>query len=205
MDNYIILGDIKKAESVKQSLIEKYGIEKVEVKTVFADEVSIKGLLDEVDFLPLFSTKKLIYVKNCEKINSEDCKLLRQFFENPKEDILFILSGKEIKDVLADYVDVDVKQEGPLELYPAIFRMRSPKDKKRVISLLKEYVKHNPLDFPAVINASYIYIRNIIKSQKNVDKKLLDAYQKLYNLDFDMKIGRIGKEEFDVFLFSLLP
>ncbi|MCM8830077.1 MAG: hypothetical protein NC824_03665 [Candidatus Omnitrophica bacterium] len=205
MDHHIILGDKEKAEAVKQSLIEKYGIEKVEVKTVFADEVSIKALLDETDFLPLFSNKKLIYVKNCEKINNEDCKLLKKFFENPESDILFILSGKEIKDVLADYVDVDVKQEGPLELYPAIFRMRSQKDKKRVISLLKEYMKNNPIDFPAVINASFIYIRNIIKNQKNVDKKILKAYQKLYHLDFYIKIGRIDKEEFDIFLFSLLP
>ncbi|HOL21850.1 MAG TPA: hypothetical protein PLQ41_03220 [bacterium] len=205
MDNHIILGDPEKAETLKQSLIEKYRIETGEVKTVFADEVSIKALLGETDFLPLFSNKKLIHIKNCEKISNEDCKLLKEFFENPVEDMLLILSGTEIKDVLADYVDVDVKQEGALELYPAIFRMRSPRDKKRVIYLLKEYVKNNPLDFPAVINASFIYIRNIVKNQKNVDKKLLDAYQKLYHLDFNLKVGRLDKEEFDIFLFSLLP
>lgn len=205
MDNYIILGDPQKAEEAKQSVIEKYGIENVEIKTVFADEVSIKDLLDETDFLPLFSNKKIIHIKDCERINKEDCKLLRQFFENPKEDISFILSGQEIQDVLADYVNIDVKKERILELFPAIFWMRSTKDRKRVISLLKEYVKHNPLDFHAVINASFIYIRNIVKNQKNLDKKLLEAYQKLYYLDFDMKIGKIDREEFDIFLFSLLP
>ncbi|MCX8081801.1 MAG: hypothetical protein N3D17_00115 [bacterium] len=204
-NNYIIIGDDAKAEELKQHLIEKYGIEKGEIKTVFADEISIKVLLDETGFLPLFSNKKLIHIKNCEKINKEDCKLLKDLFENPKEDIFLILSGKEIKDVLADYVDIMLKEEVPLELFPAIFYMKGPKDKKKIISLIREYITHNPHDFPAVINASFIYLRNTIKNKKNIDEKIFDSYQKLYNLDFNLKIGKMGEEEFDVFLFSILP
>ncbi|MDD3726704.1 MAG: hypothetical protein PHI44_05865 [Candidatus Ratteibacteria bacterium] len=205
-DNYIILGDSEKAEEIKQLLMEKYGIGKGEVKTVFADEVSVKDLLKEVDFVPLFSKKKIIYIKNCEELSKEDCELLKKFFQSPLPDVCLILTGKEIKGALDEYVDIEtVKDEETSALFPGIFRMRSPRDRKKVISLLKEYIKHNPLDFPTAINASFVYIRNIVKNQKKVDKTLLDAYQKLHRLDFELKTGRIDKKEIDIFVFTLLP
>lgn len=202
--NYIILGNPERAEEIKRHLMEKYGIGESEVKTVFAEEISIKNIIEEADVIPLFSKRKIIYIKDCEKISTDDCKKLKKFFESPSPDVFLILSGKNIKSVLKDFVDEVHTEEKKVGLYPAIYRMRSPKDKKKLIFLLKEYIKNNPYDFPAVINAASIYLRNIIINQKRIDKKILDRYNKLQRLDFDLKTGRINKENLDIFLFHIL-
>jgi len=206
-DNYIVLKDSEKAEVLKQSLIEKYGIEKGDVKTVFADEASIQALLNEMSVLPLFSKKKLVHIKNCEKIGKDDCQLLKEYFEHPSSDVCLILSGDDIKAPLKDYLGKDEKEEKKKEGgFSDIYRMKGPGDKKKVISILKEYIKDNPPDssFPVLVNASLVYIRNIIRTNRQVDKKLLDIYNKLYNLDLDLKVGKIDKENLDVFLFSII-
>ena len=206
-DNYIVLQDPEKAEILKQSLIEKYGIEKGEVKNVFADEVSIQSLINEMRVLPLFSKKKLVHIKNCENINMDDCQLLKEYFEDPSPDVCLIISGDDIKTPLKSYLGKGEKEEKKYEGgFSDIYRMKGPADKKKVISLLKEYIRDNPPDasFPVVVNASMVYIRNIIRNKKQVDKKLLDIYNKLYNLDFDLKIGKIEKKDLDVFLFSII-
>lgn len=205
-DNHIILNNPGQTEEIKQCLIAEHKIPKEGVQTVFADDVLIKTLLEDALVFPLFSSKKLIHIKNCEGINLEDCKLLKGFFDNPEENVFLILSGTKIKSVLNDYVDIEEeKGEVTVQLFPAIFRMKSLKDKRKVIALLREHKKNNPFDFPTTINAAFIYIRNIVKNHRNIDKNILDAYQKLYSLDFKLKTGRIDTEDFDIFLFSLLP
>lgn len=202
-DYCIILGDPEEAEKIKHSLIEKYGKDHVEVKTVFAEEFPVKNLLEEIESVPLFSKRKIIHIKNCENMDNDSCKLLKKFFENPPPDVYIIVSGKKIKSILAEYVDI-TKKETAEGIFPAIYRMRNLADKRKVISLLKEYIKHNPYEVPKVINASSIYLRNLITRQNKVDKKILLAYAHLQELDFKLKTGRIDKEDVDIFLFSIL-
>jgi len=204
-DNYIILGEPEKAEEVKLHLINKYTVEDFDIKTVFADEIPVLKILEETEFLPVFSQKKILHVKNCEKINAADCKIVRTYFENPSPDICLILSGKDIKEPLADYVDIESEEDLTKSgLFPRIFRMGTKDDGRKLTGMFREHLKNNERDFTPVINAAVIYLRNVIKKQKKIDRQLLNKYTELHRLDFNLKTGRIHPgHELEIFLYYL--
>lgn len=202
-DNYIILGHPEQAEELKLHLINKYVVEDFDIKTLFSDETPAVKILEETEFLPLFSQKKILHVKNTEKLLKSDCEILKEYFDKPSPHICLIMSGKSIKAPLDDYVDVSAEKDFT-GLFPRIFRMGTKDDGKKLIELFREHLKNNEKDFAPVINAALIYLRNVIRRQKKVDKQTLNKYVKLQQLDFNLKTGQLHPgSELEVFLFYL--
>lgn len=202
-DNYIILGHPEQAEELKIHLINKYVVQDFDIKTVFADETPGAKIIEETEFLPLFSQKKIIYVKNTEKLLKADCEMLKEYFDRPSPHVCLIMSGKSIKAPLDDYADVSAEKDFT-GLFPRIFRMGTKNDGEKLIGLFREHLSNNERDFTPVISAALIYIRNVVRKQRKADTQTLRKYQKLQKLDLDLKTGRLHPgPELEIFLYYL--
>jgi DNA polymerase III delta subunit len=202
-DNYIILGQTEKAEEVKLYLINKYLVEDFDIKTLFAGEMPIGKILEETEFLPLFSRKKILFVKNIERFLKADCEILKEYFDRPSPNTCLIMTGKSIKAPMDRYVDVSAEKDLS-GLFPMVFRMATKSDGERLLGLFKDYLKNNEKDFAAVINAAVIYLRNVVKRQKGIDRETLNKYRELQKLDFNLKTGQIHPgTELEIFLYYL--
>lgn len=202
-DNYIILGHPERVEELKFHLIKKYGIQDFDIKTVFADETPAVKILEETEFLPLFSQKKLLYVKNIENLSKSDCEMLKEYFDKPSDEVCLIMNGNSIKAPLDTYVDITLEKDFG-GLFPGVFRMGKEDDGDKLIALFREYLKNNERDFNPVISAALIYIRNLVKKQRRVDSQILNRYRRLQKLDFNLKTGQVHPgPELEIFLYYL--
>lgn len=205
-DNHIILGMQERAEDIKFKLIEKYGMSDFDVKSIFADEVPLQKILEDIEFLPVFSQKKILLIRNCESINTEACRILKEYFDNPPDHICIILSGKSVKEPLEEFVEEEAEEEFDRDsLFPAIFRSSPWGKNENLIKLFREHIRNNPVDFTSAVTAACMYLRNIVRKQKKADKRILNKYAELHKLDFNLKTGRLRPgAELEIFLIYLL-
>lgn len=202
-DTYIILGHPEQAEELKLHLINKYVVQDFDIKTVFADETNAAGILEETEFLPLFSQKKIIHVRNSERLLKADCEMLKEYFDAPSPQTCLIISGKSIKAPLDDYADVSPKKDFT-SIFQKIYKMGPRDEGDKLISLFREHLKDNEKDFTAVIAAALIYMRNTVRKQRKVDRHTLNKYLKLQELDFHLKTGQVHPgPELEIFLYYL--
>jgi hypothetical protein len=202
-ENYIILEHPDKTEELKNHLINKYKVEDFDIKTIFAGETPAVKILEETEFLPFFSTKKILHVKNSENLLKSDCELLKEYFDKPLQHICLIVSGKSIKQPLNKYIDVAAEKDFT-GLFQRIYKMGKRDDGERLVCLFREHLKNNEKDFRTVISAGLMYLRNIVRKQKKVDKQTLNKYKKLQQLDFNLKTGQVHPgSELEIFLFYL--
>ncbi len=202
-DNYIILGHPEQAEELKLHLINRYVIQDFDIKTIFADETPAVKILEETEFLPLFSQKKIVYVKNAEKLLKSDCEMLKEYFDMPSPHICLIIAGKSIKAPLDDFADVSPEKDFT-GLFPRIFKMGTRDDGDRLVALFREHLKNNERDFAPVISAALVYMRNVVRKQRKVDRRTLNKYMKLQELDFNLKTGQVHPgPELEIFLCYL--
>ncbi len=113
------------------------------------------------------------------------------------------MSGKSIKQPLNKYIDVAAEKDFT-GLFQRIYKMGTRDDGERLVCLFREHLKNNEKDFRTVISAGLMYLRNIVRKQKKVDKQTLNKYKKLQQLDFNLKTGQVHPgSELEIFLFYL--
>jgi len=199
----VILGDEEKAGEIIARLSSEYGISDFNMKTVYAGETKIEKILEEIDFLPLFSERRLLHIKNVEKLNKADCEKLEPVFENPPGNICVILTGKDVKLPLKNYAG-KVTEEPKKGLFPQVFRLRRKEDRKKIVALFMEQLRLNEKDFTPVLTAAEIYLKNVLLSQKKADNETVKKFKSLHQLDFNLKTGRChAGPEFEIFLYYL--
>ncbi len=202
-DNYIILGHPEKAEELQLHLINKYIVDDFDIKTLFAEETSAVRILEETEFLPVFSARKILHVKNSEHFLKSDCEIIKEYFDRPSPHICVIISGSSIKAPLNKYVDVDADKD-LTGLFPKIYRMGARDEGEKLVYLFREHLKDNEKNFRTVIGAGLMYLRNIVRKQKKVDRQTLNKYKRLQQLDFKLKTGQVHPgPELEIFLYYL--
>lgn len=200
---FIILGDSEKAETKKAALIAKYGISDFDIKTVYADDKKPGKILEDMDFLPVFSKKKLLHIKNSEKLSKADCEKIEMYFQKPPEHICIMLTGRDIKPPLKGYAE-RVVEEPKTGLFPQVFRLKKKEDRRKLIALLMEHLNSNERDFTPVVTAAEIYIRNRLVNQKKADSEIIGKFNSLHRLDLHLKTGRYRTgPELEIFLYWL--
>ena len=202
-DISIILGDTEKGVEKIKSLISEYNISDFDIKTIYTEEEKIEKILEEIDYLPIFSKKRLLHIKNSEKLTKTDCETLEFYFLHPPAHICIVFTGMDIKPPLKSYAENILPQETK-GLFPQVFRMRRKEEKKKFVAILMEHLRLNEREFTPIIAAAEIYLKNVLLSQKTVDIEILNKFQILYQLDFNLKTGRchIGSE-LEIFLHYL--
>ncbi len=202
-ENYVILGHPEQAEELKLHLINKYAVQDIDIKTLFAGETAVPAILEETEFLPLFSQKKILHVKNTEKFLKADCEILQEYFDKPSAHVCLIMSGKSIKAPMDGYADVAAEKDFT-SIFQKIYRIGPAGGGNKLVALFREHLKDNEKDFTAVIAAAMIYLRNTVKKQKKVSSQTLSKYQELQKLDFGLKTGQVHPgPELEIFLYYL--
>ncbi|MCK9266785.1 hypothetical protein M0P98_07960 [bacterium] len=196
----ITLGDSEKWEKKVTQLRTKYKISDFDIKTLFAEEKKIDTILEEIDYLPVFSKKRLLNIKNCEKLTKSDCEKLEIYFKNPPEHICILFVGIDIKAPLKKYVE-DSVEDNKFDLFPQVFKLKRKEDRKKLISLLMEQLKYNESGFAPIITAGEIYLKNVLLNQRRKDIETINKFKILHQLDFDLKRGvRHTGAELEMFL-----
>lgn len=202
-ENYIVIGHPEKAEELKLHLINKYAVDDFDIKTLFADEIPAVKILEETEFLPVFSSKKILHVKNTEKFLKADCEMLKEYLDKPSPQVCIVMSGKSIKAPLDKYVDVSAEKDFT-GLFHRIYKIGTGDDGEKLVGLFREHLENNEKDFAPVISAALIYMRNVVKKRREVDSRTLNKYIKLQQLDFSLKTGRLHPgPELEIFLYYL--
>ncbi|HNS31837.1 MAG TPA: hypothetical protein PKN36_02535 [bacterium] len=202
-DIIIILGDAEKGEKKAAQFKISYGISDFDTKTMYAEEEKIEAILQEIDYLPVFSKKRLLHVKNSEKLSKTDCEKLEVYFHHPPEHICIVFTGKEIKLPLKNYAD-DITEETGKGLFPQVFRLRRKDDRRKLVALLMEHLYLNERDFAPVITAGEIYLKNVLQNQRRTDGETVSKFNSLHRLDFELKTGKCHTgPELEIFLYYL--
>lgn len=200
---YIILGDIEKGDKRVAKLISEYQISDLDIKTIYAEDKNLEKIFEEIDYPPFFSKKRLVHIKNCEKLTKLHCEKLEGYFPDLSKYVCIVFTGVDIKSPLKKYAqDVVVsKQQG---LFPKIFSLRRKEDKKQLVALFMEHLESNERDFTPIITAAEIYLKNLLLNQRKLTPELINKFKTLYQLDFDLKVGKLHTgPEFEIFLYYL--
>jgi len=204
-ENYrIIIGDLEEFKRVEREIIEKYNISDFDKKTLYADEKEIGEIFREMEYPPLFSGKKLIVIKNIEKLSKKDCEKIEEYLKNPSSDIFLLMFGKSVKKILEKYVSVSEQEQTPEEvLFKEIYRLKK-EDKEKLRSLIKNYLSMREKNFTVIISATEIYLKNVLLKRKKEREEIIEKLNLLAELDYKLKTGQIHPGfELEMFFFYL--
>lgn len=203
---YVIIGDDEKLKKKVEELTRKYKISEFDKKIIYSDTVSPQLIIQELQFLPVFSEKRLVIVKNIEAIKKSEWKIILDYLKNPYPHVCLILTGKSVEvpfseDELFQEDLFSYEKEKTLEeeIFSSIYKDFSSKD---FFNLLSEYLLKKERGFVFVIAAvEHLLRRKVIKGER---KDIVKKFMTLHQLDFYLKTGRISPEKgLEVFLFYL--
>ncbi len=192
---YIVIGDDERVEEIIEKLTDKYRISEFDKKTLYSDTITPEVLLQELQFLPVFSEKKLIILKNIEAIKKSEWKTILDYLKNPYSHVCLILTGKSAKISLSGYAAfVHEKEKTPEEeIFSSIYHKNfSTKD---FVLLLSEYLLKKEKGFTLVIAAAEHFLRKRILGERKLKREIVEKFLTLHQLDFNLKTGRIAPEK----------
>ena len=201
---YLIVGNREYAKDLVRKLVARHGISDFDVKTVYADEVPLDDILNDFDFLPVFSEKKLVHVCNVENIKKDDREMLSNYMDNPFEHLVLVVSGSDAKEPLKKHADIFEKEKADEQvLFSGIYSI-GREDTKRLRELIAGYLDVQPRNFHMVIAACELYLKKNVIRQKVVTPELAKKFNLLHDIDYSFKIGRLlPGPELEAFLYYL--
>lgn len=200
---FVIVGsDFNIFEEFIENLKKKQGFNDFDQKVFYAGDVPVEKIIEEVDFLPVFSEKKLIVVKGSEKLTKKDCEKLESIIKKCDENLFFVITGIDIKEPLKKYAGKYSTYKTPENiLFSQIYSIRK-EDKRRLRNLIREYLTQKERNFQVVVAAAHIYLKNLMTKKNKYDKNLIKKFEQLHELDFSLKIGKIHPgEELEIFFY----
>ncbi len=200
-DIIVIIGSAEEGEKKVSYLKSTYSIADFDCKTLYAEEENIVPMVfSEVDYIPLFSGRRLLHVKNCQNLTKSDCESLEPLFEKKLDNICAVFTGSDIKQPLKKYVK-ESQKEAARGLFPEVFRLKRKDDRKRLVALCMEELAANENNFVSVIAAAEIYLKNLLLSQRFADAEITKKFKIMHRLDFELKTGRFRKgPQLEIFL-----
>lgn len=203
---HIVIGNEKEAEKLVQSVTGKYEINNFDKKIFYAEDTTIESFLQELEFLPVFSPRKLVVMKHVESLKKSNWEEIFTYLDRPYAHNVLILTGKSSKTPLRKYTSRIYKEaktpEG--ELFSTIYKLRNSST-EQLISLFHNYLDKKEKGFPVVLSAIEIYLRNEILREKKITKNTLKKFLMLHQLDFKLKTGQLPADAgLELFLFYLL-
>ncbi len=98
---YVILGkdgfQRKSAiEKLSSALQKSFTQDDFELQTLDAERISIKELMQELNAMALFVTKRALILENADKLDKEEMTALEHYFEKPNRSIYLILTAASL-------------------------------------------------------------------------------------------------------------
>ncbi|MGC8976918.1 MAG: hypothetical protein ACP5OB_04780 [Candidatus Ratteibacteria bacterium] len=191
MKNYfVILNDYGRFKTFVEDLKKKHKINEFDIKIFDAKKIKLDEILKKFDFLPVFSEKVLLIIKNVEEFTKKDCEKLYEVLNKLPEGILIILYGSSIEEPFEESSIKENYKTPENMLFSKIYSLKE-QDNKRIFEILKEYIKIRERNFTLLISGIEVYLRNIIKNEKKLRKEIIKKIDALYNFDYSLKVGRI--------------
>lgn len=202
----IILGDEQKAHLIIKETKETYEISDFDTTILYAEDISVEYLLNELKFLPTLSSQKLIIVKNVEHFTKKSWEPILNYLDAPFPHVFLILAGRSSKVQLRKYSPVGkvLEQTPEAVLFSSIYRMKEMSS-GQLIGLIHNYMSKPERPFSVVLSAVEIYLRNKLVQQKHVDESIIKKFALLHKLDFELKTGILSPQSgFELFLYYLI-
>jgi len=192
MKNYIvILNDYEKFKSEVEEVKKKYNINEFDIKIYSAGEINIEKILNEFEREPVFSEKSLLIIKNVEELSKSDCEKLHNFLKKIPPDIIVILYGLSINPPFEESHETNIEFLSPENIFfKKIYSIKDKNDRK-ILEILKEYMRVREKNFTSLISGLEIYFRNILKKEKDLSREMVKKFELLHNFDYSLKTGRI--------------
>ncbi len=175
MNSYLLESlDSLSLEEERNHIIQEVGMTDISINSYDMEEVSLDSALEDLDTYGLFSSKKIIVIRNIESLKyddySESFDHLFQYIKNPNPDYLLIIEVKKLNNTtkvaknlkkLCEYrkVDLDLKKLIQEEL-------KGYKITPKTISFFIEYCEN---DFTKIMNEC-----KKLKDYKNDEKSITE-------------------------------
>ncbi|MCM8832514.1 MAG: hypothetical protein NC816_01115 [Candidatus Omnitrophica bacterium] len=198
----VILRDIDKLKEIVSEIKEKYSINDFDIKIYDVEKMEIKKIINEFDYYPVFSEKLLFIIKNTEKISKNDCEMLYNYIKKLPSHIIVILYGMSINP---PFEESKFKKEilSPENIFFKDIYSLKGTDKKKMIEILRNYIKVREKNFTPLISGIEIYLKNILIKEKKLTEQIIKKFELLHNLDYFLKIGIVEPgAELEIYLFS---
>ena len=103
MNNYLLeSNDYVLLEKEQNEVIKKNGFENIQINTYDLEDTNLENAIEDLDTYSLFSDKKIIIIKNIEKLKVEENKKsiehLLKYLDNPKETNLLIIEANKLNN-----------------------------------------------------------------------------------------------------------
>jgi DNA polymerase-3 subunit delta len=177
-DSVYILGgtdDAKKNELLKN--IRSTFKNDFDISELSGIDIDISLFMNDVSTAPLFSTKKLVILKNYEKLKKDAKKAVEDYLTNPNPSTILVIT---LNDELRQN-----ELEKQFGIYSLTFINIAPPDKTEIIHYVKnELEKHSK----KIDDISLEYIAGVIDnygSLKNETEKLIIYSENKKNITFD--------------------
>lgn len=198
---YVIVGEIEKYKEAVEMVKRKYKISDFDIKIYDAEEGDITKFWDDLNSYPGFSQKKLLIIRNIEKLPKEMCEELFKIYKNPPVDSIIILFGSSVKAHFDSVVKIEKVKTPEEEFFSQIYSLKKER-KEKLFEIIKDYMALREKNFSILISGIEIYFRNLIKDKKEITEKIIEKFENLYNLDYSLKVGRVEVgPELEIFLF----
>ncbi len=96
--NYLLVGaEAYLSDSVQKQISGKLRQDQdIDISTLYADEVKSGDLIEYLDTFTIFSSSKLIVIKNCEKYLKKELEIIAAYFDAPSEIQTVVLITEKI-------------------------------------------------------------------------------------------------------------
>ncbi|HOK56292.1 MAG TPA: hypothetical protein PKV21_02110 [bacterium] len=197
----VIINDIEKVKTTIETLKEKYNINDFDIKIYDAEKIEINRIINDFDYNPIFSENSLYIIKNVESFSKDDCEILYNSIKKLPPNIIVILYGISIKP---PFKESKFKKEpvSPEEkFFKEIYNLKGT-NRKKIMEILRNYMKVREKNFTPVISGIEIYLRNILYNEKTLKDEFIKKFDLLFNLDYSLKTGMIEVgSELHIYLF----
>jgi DNA polymerase III delta subunit len=96
--NYLLVGaEAYLSDGVQKQISGKLRQDQdIDISTIYADEVKSGDLIEYLDTFTIFSSSKLIVIKNCEKYLKKELEIIAAYFDAPSEIQTVVLITEKI-------------------------------------------------------------------------------------------------------------
>ncbi|HOJ40980.1 MAG TPA: hypothetical protein PK644_11010, partial [bacterium] len=193
---HVILRDHRRTEEMITRLTQQFTISEIDRMVVYADAVSVAGILQSLEFFPVASEKRLVIVRNIEAIARNDWPKLLDYLSHPYEHVCLILTGESASVPLTRFTSgpsPGAGQTPEAELFSAVYSGRRL-NLSEALNLFHKCLEKKEESFPLLLSAVEIHLRKRTFRERKDLRFLRQSLLRLHQLDLALKTGRLTPE-----------